>query len=267
MSRIYAIALNTLKETIRDRLVYVVIFFMILGLLASQLITPLTMGEQIKIVQDLSLAFLSFFSVLLIILVGTSLLRKEMEGKTIYLVLSRPIKRYEFIIGKFAGMVLFDMVVIVIMSAGAFTNILLINKGIYYSIWYFHEFHYFSIAVAMLFVLMQLIILNVVSIFFSVITSSSIISAIFTFFIYLAGISTGTLKQLSESAKSPILLYIIKFFYYILPNFAILDLKNQAIYGIIPSLNQALFLIGYAVFYSVFLLLFAVILFEGKELT
>ncbi|MGC8579839.1 MAG: ABC transporter permease [bacterium] len=266
MNRIYAIARNTLRETIRDKIVYVVIFFMVLGLLASQLITPLTMGEQIKIVQDLSLAFLSFFSVLLVILVGTSLLRKEMEGRTIYLVLSRPVKRYEFIIGKFIGMVMFDIVVIVIMSAGAFVNILLVNKGIYYSMWYFHEFHYFAIAVAMFFVLMQLIILNAVSIFFSVISSSSIISAIFTFFVYLAGISTDTLKQLAETARSPMLLYITKFFYYVLPNFAILDLKNNAIYGVIPSLSQSFFLIGYTVFYSVCLLLFAVLIFEGKEL-
>ena len=266
MSRIYVIALNTLRETIRDKIVYVVIFFMVLGLLASQLITPLTMGEQIKIVQDLSLAFLSFFSVLLVILVGTSLLRKEMEGKTIYLVLSRPIKRHEFIIGKFTGMVLFDIVVMVIMSAGAFANILLVNKSIYYSMWYFHEFHYFAIAIDMFFVLMQLIILNAVSLCFSVIASSSIISAIFTFFVYLAGISAGTLKQLTESAKSPILFYSAKFFYYVLPNFAVLDLKNNVIYGVLPSLGQFVLLVGYAGFYSACLLLLAVLLFEGKEL-
>ena len=266
MKKVRAIAFNTLKEAIRDRIVYVTLIFMILGLLASQLLTPLTMGEQIKIIQDFSLAFANFFSVIIVIFVGTSVIRRELDLKTIQLIISRPVRRYQFIMGKFAGMVLLDVVIIVIMGIGVVVNVFFINKSIYYSFWNFHGVHYAAIIVAIAFMGLQLVLLNAVSIFFSTITSSSTIGAIFTFFIYIVGMFTQSLNDLLKIVQHSAVTTLIKVIYYAIPNFSILNLKNQAIYGAIPDVHQALFLISYTLLYSAFLLIAAVLIFEGKEI-
>ncbi len=266
MKKVSIIAMNTLKEAIRDRIVYVTLFLMLLGLLASQVITPLTLGEQIKVIQDLSLAFMNFFSVVIVIFVGTSVIRRELDLKTIQLILSRPVRRYQFIVGKFLGMVLLDIIILFIMGAGVILNILLIDKGIYYSMWYFHEVHYRALITAMAFMALQLVVLNAISLCFSTIASSSVLGAIFTFFLYMVGMFTQDLNVLLKMVHTSYLTFIITCIYYILPNLSILDLKNQAIYGIVPNFNQAAFLVLYALLYAGFLLIVSVLLFGNKEI-
>ncbi|MCL4557527.1 MAG: ABC transporter permease [Deltaproteobacteria bacterium] len=266
MKKASIIALNTLKEAIRNRIVYAVMILMLLGLLASQLLTPLTMGEQIKVIQDFSMTFINFFSIIVTVFVGTSVVRRELDLKTIQLILSRPIHRYQFIIGKFLGMVLLDIIIIFIMGMGVMLNIFLINKSVYYSMWYFHEIHYIAILEAIAFMALQLILINAVSVFFSAITSSAVIGALFTFFLYVVGMFTQNLNDLLKMVHKSYITWIIKIIYYAVPNFSTLDLKNEAIYGIIPNINQALFLFSYVVLYTGFLLIVAILIFENKEI-
>ncbi|MCK4759679.1 MAG: ABC transporter permease, partial [Candidatus Aminicenantes bacterium] len=104
--KIRAIALHTLKEAIRDRILYLLLFFAVVSIGFSRLLALLTLGDRVKIIKDVGLASLSLFGALMAILIGTGLVYKEIDKKTIYTLLSKPIHRYQFLLGKFFGLAL-----------------------------------------------------------------------------------------------------------------------------------------------------------------
>jgi ABC-type transport system involved in multi-copper enzyme maturation permease subunit len=126
--KIRAIALNTFKETIRDRILYLLLFFAAVFTVFSRLLALLTVGDRIKIIKDVGLSSLSLFGALMAILMGTGLVYKEIDKKTIYTLLSKPIQRYQFILGKFLGLVLTLFLMLLAMSL------------IYLMVVYFHTF-------------------------------------------------------------------------------------------------------------------------------
>ena len=98
-----AIAMNTFRETIRARVLYVLVFFSILVILASKAIGWVSVEQDVRIITDIGLAAIPFFSVLIAIFVGTGLVHKEIDKRTLYIILSRPIRRETFIAGKYLG--------------------------------------------------------------------------------------------------------------------------------------------------------------------
>ena len=104
--RIRAIALNTFKEATRNKIYYLLIFFGVFFVLSSKLVTILTLGDRVKVLKDLGLASINFFCVLIAIFTGIDLVYKEIEKKTVYNILSKPVSRSCFIIGKFFGLAL-----------------------------------------------------------------------------------------------------------------------------------------------------------------
>ena len=103
--KIRAIAGITFKEAKRDRILYLLFFFAALGIAASRVLAILTVGDRIKIIKDVGLASIGLFGVLMAILIGTGLVYKEIDKKTIYTLLAKPLHRSEFILGKFVGLV------------------------------------------------------------------------------------------------------------------------------------------------------------------
>ena len=104
--KVYAIAINTFKEVIRDKIFYSLVFFAVLLLGASVLLSTLTLGEQSKIIEDLSLSGIEILGVIIAIFVGIGLVNKELEKKTIYTIISKPIERWQFLLGKYLGLAL-----------------------------------------------------------------------------------------------------------------------------------------------------------------
>lgn len=117
MFRTYAIALNTFREAVRDRVLYAVLGFAVLVLLFALALAELSLGEEERVVADLGYASISLFSVVIAIFLGSSLLYKEIERKTLYVILPKPIARGEFLVGKYAGIVLTAVVFIGLMGA------------------------------------------------------------------------------------------------------------------------------------------------------
>lgn len=117
MGRVYAVAVNTFREAVRDRVLYGVLAFAFAVLLFTLALAELSLDQQRRVVLDIGLASISLFSVLIAIFLGSSLLYKEMERKTLYVILPRPIHRYEFLVGKYLGIVLTGVVFIAIMGA------------------------------------------------------------------------------------------------------------------------------------------------------
>jgi ABC-type transport system involved in multi-copper enzyme maturation permease subunit len=120
MGKIFAIALNTFRESIRDRIFYSLLAFAILMLGFSMILGNLTIGDPIKIVKDFGLGAISLFGILIAIFVGIGLVYKEMEKRTIYVMLAKPIARWQFLLGKYFGLSLILMIEVLVMTIGLF---------------------------------------------------------------------------------------------------------------------------------------------------
>jgi Cu-processing system permease protein len=117
VGRIYAITLNTFREAVRDRVLYGVLGFACAVLFFTLALAELSMHEQARVVHDVGLASISVFGVIVSIFLGSSLLYKEIERKTLYVILPKPIRRTEFLLGKYFGIVLTAVVFVALMGA------------------------------------------------------------------------------------------------------------------------------------------------------
>src|SRR5207253_11226608 len=124
MNRITVIALNTFRETLRDKILYNLVFFGLLLIGSSILLSTLTIGEQVKIIEDIGLASINLFGVIIAIFVGIGLVSKEIEKRTIYSIIAKPVPRYLFLLGKYSGLALTLFVNVSIMAAGFFLALL-----------------------------------------------------------------------------------------------------------------------------------------------
>ena len=154
--KIQAIALNTFKETIRDRILFLLLFFAAVFIVFSRLLALLTVGDRVKIIKDVGLSSISLFGVLMAILMGTGLVYKEIDKKTIYTLLSKPIHRYQFILGKFFGLVLTLSLMLLLMSL------------VYLIVVFLHTFQIeWKMLIAIFFIFVELLLITSVAILFS----------------------------------------------------------------------------------------------------
>src|SRR5437870_5256105 len=106
MRVIGSIALNVFRESVRDKVLYNLVFFAVMLIAVSYLLGQLTAGQDIKIIKDLGLAAMSVFGLFIAVFIGIGLVSKEVERRSIYSLLAKPISRQQFIVGKYAGLVL-----------------------------------------------------------------------------------------------------------------------------------------------------------------
>src|ERR687892_375406 len=116
MSAVFAIAVNVFRESVRDKVLYNLVIFAILLMGVSYLLGQLTAGQEVKIMKDLGLAAASTFGLFIAVFIGIGLVSKEVERRSIYAVLSKPVRRPEFIAGKYAGLVLTLFVNLAVMA-------------------------------------------------------------------------------------------------------------------------------------------------------
>lgn len=251
--RLKAVILNTFIEGMRDKILIVllVVGFILMG--GSKVIKPLALGEEAKIIKDLGLSSINFISVLIAILIGGRLIYKEIEKKTIYLVLSKPIKRWEFIFGKYLGQMLLLFLVVAILTL-AFGIILLLTNT---------KANYF-ILLPNLLLLFQLSIITSLAIFFSTF-ATPLAASIFTFILYFIGHLTKDLKVLAHISKSFIVRAIANFLYYILPNLSNFDIKGKVVHEIPIFPTQIYLSIIYGIIWTFALLYFSYLIFKRKD--
>jgi len=191
--KIRAVALNTFKEAIRDRILYLLLFFAAVSLILSRLLSLLTVGDKTKIIIDAGLSSLSIFGVLMAILMGTGLVYKEIDKKTVYTLLSKPINRNQFILGKFLGLIITLFIMLLVMTA-VFIIIILLHSGTIS----------WKLFVSLGFVFLELCLITSVALLFSCF-STPILSSIFSLSFYLIGhLSWGLetlIKKMSPGIK------------------------------------------------------------------
>ncbi|MEO0112305.1 MAG: ABC transporter permease subunit [candidate division WOR-3 bacterium] len=251
--RLRAIILNTFIESIRDKILLVLLAVGFILMASSKFIKPLALGEEVKIIKDLSLSSINFISVLIAILIGGRLIYKEIEKRTIYLVLSRPIRRGEFILGKYLGQMLLLFFVVGILTIAFGVVLLLTDVKTNY-----------SILLPNLLLLFQLSIITSLAIFFSTF-ATPLTASIFTFILYFVGHLTRDLKTLAQISKSTVVKIIANFLYYLLPNLSNFDIKGKVVHEIPLSFSHICLPIIYGLLWTIALLYFSFLIFERKD--
>ncbi|RKZ21320.1 hypothetical protein DRQ16_03760 [bacterium] len=253
MKRIWAIAFNTWLESVRDKVLLVLGVFGFFLLAASRIFIPIGAGEGGKIICDFGLAFIEIISILVVVFIGTRIVFEEIERKSIYLVLTKPVKRWEFILGKYTSQV---------MLVGFLQFLLFVFFSIFLKL--YTLFPVTEIWKAFYFFFFEACLVIAVAMFFSSFTTP-ISSGFFTLFFYFIGHATAFLKEFGEFLKIPSFKILMNVLYYVLPNFSIFNIKGELVYRIPtdPLLYPLAF--SYSLLYSTVLLLISIAFFERRE--
>jgi ABC-type transport system involved in multi-copper enzyme maturation permease subunit len=254
MMKIFAVMLNTFRESIRDRVFYSLLAFALLMLSFSLVVSNLTLGDEIKIIKDFGLAAISIFGVLIAIFVGISLVYKEMEKRTIYVILANPISRYQFVLGKYFGLSLTLLVEVVVMSIGLFLICYLKQQEVP---WVLLK------AIVPIWLELQLIL--AVALLFSTFVSP-FLSGLFTLGIFIIGHLTQDFQQLVVAMDNPMMKKTANVLYYTFPNLENLNFKARVIHGLALPWAELLMSLAYAASYTVFLLLLALFIFDRRDI-
>ena len=251
--KIRAIALNTFKEAIRDRVLYLLLFFAAASLVFSRILALLTVGDKTKIIMDAGLASISLFGVLMAILMGTGLVYKEIDKKTVYTLLSKPINRRQFLLGKFFGLMMTLFIMLGVMSL-IFIIIFLLHSG--QITWKFF--------VSIGFIFLELGLITSVALLFSCF-STPILSSIFSLSFYLIGHLSWGLETLIKKMKPGITKFLTQVVYTLLPDLENFNFKTEVVHNLPIPPKIFLFSFLYGIIYTFFILVLAMLVFRRRD--
>jgi ABC-type transport system involved in multi-copper enzyme maturation permease subunit len=255
ISRLTAITLNTFREAVRDRVLYNLILFVLLLVASAPLFGQISIGMERLILVNVGLSSISLFGVIIAIFIGIGLVSKEIEKKTLYTILSRPVRRWEFIVGKYLGLIMTLVVNTALMTAG-FYIALAITNGL-------HKTDSLLL-VAIYFTVLQFLIVTALTVLFSTF-SSPIFSAIFAFALFVIGTFAEDLKNFAAISKGAAKL-LATAAAYLMPYFASLNVIAHSAHDQGIGGRLILFYTLYAMLYSATAVLAAVLIFERRNL-
>lgn len=251
--KIKAIAWNTFKEAIRDRILYLLLFFAAAAIIFSRLLAILTVGDRVKIVKDVGLASLSLFGALMAILIGTGLVYKEIDKKTIFTVISKPIYRWQFLLGKFLGLSFTLLIMIGLMSL------------IFLAVVFAHTLRLeFRLFVAIAFIFLELLLITAVAILFSCF-STPILSSVFSLAFYVIGHTSWGLETLIRKLKPGPGRWLAQFLYTFLPDLENFNFRTEIVHGLAIQPKFYFYSALYGLFYTLFILTLATIIFKRRD--
>jgi len=251
--RILAVAQNTFREAVRDKVLYVLLFLAATTVLGSKALGWISIGQDIKIVKDISLAAVSIFGVLIAIFVGTNLVYKEIDKRTIYTIICRPMARYEFILGKYLGMAFLLAVVTAVMTLVTAAYVLTLGGSVDTT---------FFLAVVLIY--WELLLITALAVLLSSLTSP-ILGAIIVFSAFIVGHATGILIDLPEHFEGTLTEKILAVVYYILPNLSNFNIRAEAANEVPVAPAYVIWAMVYGTIYTVMLLVLASLAFEDKD--
>ncbi len=251
--KVWAIVLNTFREAVRDRILYAIVFFAIAILLLSTIMDIITIGQRAKIIIDMGLASISIFGALIAIFVGIGLVYKEIDKRTIYTIVSKPVARWQFLLGKYLGLVLTLLVEVAAMSA-IFFIIVWSELGSVPSLLF--------VAVGLTF--LELMVVCAVAIFFSSF-STPILSGMYTLGVYLIGHLTRDLYQFSFRYNGTLLQKLMLVLYYFFPNLNNFNIRSQAVHGLPVAPGYVAFAVAYGILYIALLLVVSSFIFSRRD--
>ncbi|MGI8641539.1 MAG: ABC transporter permease [Pyrinomonadaceae bacterium] len=254
MRRIPVIARNTFREAVRDRVLYNLVLFVLLITASAIFLGELTAGQEARTIVNLGLSAMLLFGVFISIFVGVGLVSKEIERRTVFAIFSKPIGRGEFIVGKYLGLCLTLLVNVLIMGIGVSLALLYVGGGnLIFSIWG-----------AIFLIYLELAILTAVAILFSSFSSPAL-SALLTFFVFIIGNFSSSLRDFAENLGSNSAKLFFNFLYYFLPNLSFYSFITNAAHGDVPPASMFVGAFLYAVVYIGILLAATVLIFSRRN--
>jgi ABC-type transport system involved in multi-copper enzyme maturation permease subunit len=266
MKVIGLVAVNVFKESVRDKVLYSIIAFAVLLIASSLLIGDLTAGQDIKIIKDLGLASISIFGLLIAIFIGIGLVWKEVEKRSIYTLLPKPMRRQDFLLGKYCGLVLTLVINVAVMTA-AFYVVLAFMQTVappnVRASWPAPATDP-AMLKAIALVVLELMLVTAIALLFSTF-SSPFLSALLTAGLWVAGHFNSDLRNFGAVVESPVLARLTRATYYVLPNFAAFDVKLQVVHAqAVPASYVGLTFL-YGLTYIVLVLVGAVAIFSRRD--
>ncbi len=266
MKAIGSVAVAVFRESVRDRVFYNLVLFALLLVAASILIGQLTAGQDVKIIKDLGLASTSLFGLFIAVFVGINLVSKEVDRRSVYPLFAKPIRRFEFILGKYAGLLLTLLINIAVMTIAIYAALYFLSRAVPEPVQHAWDAPAMDPALleAIALIYLNLAVVTAVALFFST-YSSPMLSAVFTLGVYVAGQFTADLRRFDVIVNSPAAVAVAKACYYVLPDFARFDVKLAVVHGIPVSGAYLASTAAYAAMYVAALLFGAVMIFSRRD--
>jgi Cu-processing system permease protein len=222
MKRAGIVALNTFREAVRDRVLYSLVFFGLLMIAAAILMGQISIGIEDTVIVTLGLSAISMIGLLIAIFIGVALVSKEMDKYTLYALLAKPVRRWEFLLGKFGGLVLTLAVNTAAMALGLLVVMLYVK----------HSLHRSDavVLVAVYFILLKLALVVALALLFSCFTTP-LLAILFTGGLYITGLYVQELRDLPIQVMSPGMQAFAKWLSYLLPNFENFNIVALAAHG------------------------------------
>ena len=253
MWSVAVIAVNTFRENLRDKILYNLLFFAVLLIGASVLLADLTIMEHHRMVTDMGLAAINLIGVIIAIFVGIGLVSKEIDRRTIYTIMARPISRARFIVGKYLGLVLtlaVNAAIMVIVFFGVLVMYRVPISGVLLQ------------AIQLIFI--EWLVVTALALFFSTFSSTTL-SAILTMAFYVIGHLTADLKGIAEKSDSGVVKAVMNSLYYVCPNLEMLNIKGQASHGVQVAFAYQGLATMYGLLYTVLLITAACVVFQRRD--
>ena len=217
--RVTAVARNTYRETVRDRIFYLVAVFGFVMLASTAVLSPLTVGAQGKIMTDVGLAAMVVIGLLVVVFVGSGMVRKEMDKGTIVTILAKPVSRREYLLGKFLGLNLTLTAMLAIMAV-LFAVMLAVAPG---------EFSPRFLGAGYL-TFLELTLINAVAVFFSTCVSS-VLAAVFTLGAFIVGHLSESIREFGQLQDGPMQERISDLVYRLVPNLEVFNVRGAVVHG------------------------------------
>ena len=256
MSRLSAISFNTFREAVRDRVLYNPILFVLLLVASAPLFGEISIGLEKIILVNVGLSAISLFGIVIAIFIGIGLVSKEIEKKTLYTILSRPVRRWEFIAGKYLGLLMTLVVNAAFMTLGFYLALIVISRGL--------GKDDALLLVGIYFIILEFFIVTAITLLFSSF-STPIFAAIFAFALFVIGTFAEDLRNFA-ALSTGLTKWLATVVVYLVPNFASLNVISQVAHAQPVSGQLILYNTLYALLYSAAAIAGAVLIFERRNL-
>ncbi len=254
LTNILAISKNTFRETVRDRILLSAFFVIVAMIVFTLFIASISLEQSVRMIIDFSITAIYALQIFVAIFIGSMLIYKEIERKTFYLLLPKPVTQIEIIIGKCLGLTL-TTVVVTLLSTVVLYAILLLQGG---------PLFFWPILLSVFMSTLEAVLLILISILFSGITSP-ILASVSTITIFIIGHAEGIFRYIFMTTKLPFVEMITKAVYYVLPNLEKFNIRNDIIHGVIPTFSVILVAVLYALSYALLLLVITQLAFRKKD--
>ena len=266
VAAIRAVALAVFKESVRDRVPYSLVLFAVVLMGAAVLMSRLTAAQDLKVIKDLGLATMNVIGLLIALFIGTGLVAKEVERRSIYGVIAKPLTRTSFLLGKFFGLVITLAANLALMTAAFY--LMLLYQELSTIDWVQQGWRAPALDLWLLLpiglTLVQLTLVTAVALLFSTF-SSPLLAVLLTIGIWVAGHFSADLRNLEAAVDSPAAGAVARAVYYVLPNLSALDVKNQVVHGLPIAWPALAMAVAAAVAYTTLLLTAATAVFVRKD--